>query len=459
MSNDSQAAAKRVYGPRLLDLFLVWQIISGFVLTADWRREHPGYSTWIRSDLSDQIGAEYDTIARAIRVGRGFSDPFREPTGPTAWMPPVLVYVTAGLYWLTEDDRSTVIAIIVILNAIVMGLTGYIVVSEARRLRMIWLGCVILVLGMCADFFELYQRTHDTWLVLLLLNLTWIGLTWYGHIWRSTASLVAWGVLGGVCALSSPIAGWTWAMATTVSWLQGTPSTWLREPLTTIGRNRRLWTAALVSVVVVTPWTIRNRVVLGKWMPIKSNGVYELWQSQVLDDDGVLDRTSAFQHPWGSPNEQRAEYVEQGEIEFVQKRWQPTWESMCDSPIGVLQRISNRWFAACVYYQPLIPEDERLVWPMRYKRLVFPLPMLFALIILLWRPRPLDLAIRNTFVIGGCYLLPYVLVSYYDRYAAPLITAKSLVLLYGMHTLRLRFAEWQAKKRPAGMVGDVSTST
>src|SRR3954454_25342760 len=34
------------------------------------------------------LGAEYFNVARALADGRGFSDPFGEPTGPTAWVSP-----------------------------------------------------------------------------------------------------------------------------------------------------------------------------------------------------------------------------------------------------------------------------------------------------------------------------------------------------------------------------------
>src|SRR6187399_1135408 len=43
------------------------------------------------------LGAEYFHVARALADGRGFSDPFGEATGPTAWMPPVFPMLLAAL--------------------------------------------------------------------------------------------------------------------------------------------------------------------------------------------------------------------------------------------------------------------------------------------------------------------------------------------------------------------------
>ena len=65
--------------------------------------------------------------------------------------------------------------------------------------------------------------------------------------------------------------------------------------------------AAICSVITIMPWTIRNYLAFGKWIPIKSNCAYEIWQSQCLDDDGVVDMRAFVLHPWLSAGEQRDE--------------------------------------------------------------------------------------------------------------------------------------------------------
>jgi hypothetical protein len=93
----------------------------------------------------------------------------------------------------------------------------------------------------------------------------------------------------------------------------------------TKARIKATVTAALVSILVVAPWTIRNRLVLKRWIPIKSNGMYELWQSQCLDQDGVLDSITLGQHPWGNDGEQRQQYARLGEIAFTTDTPFPSW--------------------------------------------------------------------------------------------------------------------------------------
>jgi hypothetical protein len=43
------------------------------------------------------LGAEYHCISDSLARGNGFSDPFTAATGPTAWMPPLLPVLMAGV--------------------------------------------------------------------------------------------------------------------------------------------------------------------------------------------------------------------------------------------------------------------------------------------------------------------------------------------------------------------------
>lgn len=155
----------------------------------------------------------------------------------------------------------------------------------------------------------------------------------------------------------------------------------------------------------------------------------------MLDDDGVLDSISAFQHPWGSRSEQRIRYLEVGELEFIAERRPAVVQSIRDDPAELVKRIANRWIAATLYYQPLVAADEQMTGRMQWLRPYFPIPFIGLLIVLFLRPRPLDPRIRYAIVIGVIYLAPYVLISYYDRYAAPAFVFKAIVVLYALDTL------------------------
>lgn len=235
---------------------------------ASWRLEHPGESTWFRPDMTDHLGAEHDSIANSIVAGRGFSDPFRAKTRPTAWMPPVLPYFTALLYVIAGGDRSIVVEIVVYINAVVVYFFSLVFIREAKRVHRAVLGYVILVIGLSANFFQLFQFTHDTWLLLLVFTLLFVGVQ---RVWTAPRSIVAalsWGLFGGLSALCSPVAGGVWAAVTTIRWISKPREAGSPESENLNRRMKMLLLSAITSMVVVAPWTIRNRLVMGKWTPL-----------------------------------------------------------------------------------------------------------------------------------------------------------------------------------------------
>ena len=204
---------------RVRDVVTVVGTVLAFLAVADWKYHDPQQLTWLRLDSNFHLGTEYDEIARAIRSGRGFSDPFKVESGPTAWMAPVLPYVLAGLYWVFGDNRETVVELVLLIKALVLVLTGLLVVREGRRIGRVWLA----YLGSHrrfrdAHFHQMFQRTHDIWLVLLVVDLTWMGIV---RLWvqpKGISAAVVWGWFGGLTALCSPIAGATWAVVTALRW-------------------------------------------------------------------------------------------------------------------------------------------------------------------------------------------------------------------------------------------------
>lgn len=415
-----------------LDFVIVAAIVLAFMWTAEWKGTHPMSLTWLRGDFTDHLGAEYDCIAKAIRSGRGFSDPFQEPTGPTAWMPPALPYLQAFVYWLCNDEREIVIAVMLRLQNVAVLLTGCIVVGQARKRKMVSLGFIIFISGCAANFFDLFQTIHDSGWLLLLVSILWLGLVYF---WKGAAASYPqaslWGCFGGLCALSSPVLGAVWATITSLrTWFDG-------GDLSAKRRWAILLIVASVSIIVVTPWTIRNRVVFGKWLPIKSNGMYEVWQSQCPDDDGVLDVFQISQHPWPNQGEQRHQYKDLGESAFIAEKGTIAIQSIASNPLEFSRRVANRWGAVCVYYFAAYTFDEKLGggWPIFFKRIVFPLPMLCLLVLLYLKSGPLEPEVFAAIAIWALGLLPYLLVSYVDRYATPVFGMKMLIVLYGFHAI------------------------
>lgn len=236
---------------------------------------------------------------------------------------------------------------------------------------------------------------------------------------------VVWGLFGGFCALCSPVVGGVWAVLTSIKLL---PHKTNLVPFAI---------AAVMSILVVAPWTIRNRMLLGAWVPIKSNGLYELWQSQCLDNEGVLDSRTLFDQPFSGYSTQRQRYQELGEIAFIDEKGAIAKKSIYGNPSEFATRIANRWAAACVYYTVMRSTDDQRGggWPIFWKRIVFPLPAISVFVILAMRRMPFEPKLWSAIAIWFFTLLPYILISYYDRYATPMIGMKMLIVIFGVNTL------------------------
>jgi hypothetical protein len=187
-------------------------------------------------------------------------------------------------------------------------------------------------------------------------------------------------------------------------------------------------------MIVVAPWVIRNKMLLGKWVPIKSNGMYELWQSQCLDEDGVVDLTTFVDHPWLSDGPQRKQYALVGETAFIAEKAALGIQAIQQAPWSFVERMLNRVAAATFYYVPFSEYDVRQGdgWPLFLKRLVFPVPLLSILVILAFRSVPIPIQISLAIGILCLSLLPYMMVSYYERYAMPLICMKMLIVVHAL---------------------------
>ncbi len=422
---------------RLINLLIAVLVVSCFLLLADWRHRNPGPSAWLEYDLNEHLGAEYDDIARAIRSGRGFSDPFREETGPTAWMPPVLPYFQAFLYWLSGDNRATVVELILSIEGIVIVFTGYLIVAEARLLGLWWLGCGIFIVALAVNFYDLFLITHDVWLNLAVANLIWLGLRkWPLTQGSSVLQSTIWGVLGGLSALCNPTLGAVWAVLTLHR---------MGSEIRTAAADRAMpWKrtlvpfvmATLVSMVVVSPWVVRNRLVLGKWIPVKSNATYEVWQSLCADDDGLVDGKLLAVHPWSSGGALRVRYRELGEVAFLDEKWPEVRAAFFHNPGDAMLRLLRRASAALLYYRPLRSSDEESrPWPVFLKRVVHPLPFLAWLVLVVPGRKQRSPAATIAVWMFAVWIVPYILVSYYDRYAAPMITLKVMLILHAISLL------------------------
>src|ERR1700677_3022905 len=76
-------------------------------------RHFPPFEPHTNLNMNDHLGGENWNVAQALVAGEGFSNPFHEKTGPTAWTPPIFPMILAALLWLCNGDRDAVMSVVV----------------------------------------------------------------------------------------------------------------------------------------------------------------------------------------------------------------------------------------------------------------------------------------------------------------------------------------------------------
>src|SRR5947209_3999081 len=83
--------------------------------SADYRF-FPPFKRHVNANANRDLACENFNIARSMLAGKGFAHPFVGQTGPTAWMPPILPSILAGLLWVCDGSRDAVVALVVFLQ-------------------------------------------------------------------------------------------------------------------------------------------------------------------------------------------------------------------------------------------------------------------------------------------------------------------------------------------------------
>ncbi len=379
------------------------------------------FATGNYSQEQQHLGAENFNIALAILDGRGFSDPFGEQTGSTAWMPPLYPFLlAAGL----AISGSKAIVSIGVLSATTLVLTacGTWLFRVARSLDTAVPPVVCPVLfavwvSLQANWY--FALTTDVWLLTALV--TSMSAALFAHVHSRRTSSLAWGLLGGLAASSSP--------TLMVAW--GLMGLWF---FATAASSRRSWVrAGLIAAMLAAPWGIRNTLLFGKFIPSKSNLAFEFYQANVFDEDGIYDEASMSHHPYNQLS-LRAEYASLGEVNFVKEKGDKFFDEALGEPVPYFRRVFNRLRAVTLEYHPgFVGEDRSPLYSV--KRFVHALPTWAVLCGLLFGARRHGRVIVAFLAFGGLALLPYVMVAFYMRYLIPL--APVLVLLVFCSTDRV----------------------
>lgn len=376
-----------------------------------------------------QFGWEMGRLARSIAEGHGFSSPTDLESGPSAWTAPVYPYILAGVFKIFGIYTHASAWVILTFNSVFAALTCWSIYRISERVFGVWVArgaawtwavFPYLIYWPVRVVWEVSLSTFLLSLALLLtLRMTeraqtrdwiWFGLLW-GLITLTNTALI---ILLPFCL--------AWLIWGDKHFNTGQDSAW--NPLSGAAIS------IIVLVLCVTPWTIRNYRVFGRFVFIRDNLPLELYEANNNASSGLWTRN---EHPGNDPEAMRR-FQELGEIRFMDEKKQELHEFIRKHPVELV------WFTAeRVWYFWAAPPQATIVagydlWIARHVEFLLAALFAFAGLALMFVRKNRYRWLLAPFLL--VYPLPYYLVNPFPKYKAPIEPVMLMLIVYVL---------WEAK--------------
>jgi hypothetical protein len=289
-------------------LALIVVVALGARVAFAWNQEHK-----MRADLVGLVPFLNETgnIAYSLAAGHGFSSPYWQETGPTAWLTPVYPALVAVIFKIFGIHTAHSFFAIVFLNILFSAATCVPLFYIGKRVGGLGVGSGVAWLWATFPNAVIipYEWVWDTSLTALLMA----TILWATLELAETQSIGAWcgyGLLWGFALMTNPSLGSVlpvllgWDVYRT--WQQG--SLQLSRPLLACG----------IAVLCCMPWTARNYLAFHRFIPLRSNFAFELW----LGNNEQFDVQSQIVPAADPERFEIRKYVHMGETAFMQDKWQ-----------------------------------------------------------------------------------------------------------------------------------------
>jgi len=293
----------------LLILSSVWFIAAAALTTRVtflWHQQHEiPHEILAQAPFDNEAG----NIALALSQGLGFSNLFRQPTGPTAWLTPVYPLLLSLIFRVCGPFTFAAFIAATFLNTLLSGAVTFPLYALSQKIasRGIAIATSWLWAFLPAGILMPTVWIWDTSLsVLLATTLIWATL----RISESAnpKSWLAYSVLWTLALLTNPSLGiaapflflWAAARAKAIAKLSA------RIPLLSF---------ALI-LLFCAPWTIRNFSQFRRAIPLRSNFAFELWigNNDIFDPHAIGGRQRITRY------EETRRYAQLGETAYLDEK-------------------------------------------------------------------------------------------------------------------------------------------
>jgi len=289
------------------------------------------------------FGWEMGCIGKALAQGRGFSDPFCVPSGPSAWEPPLypyliaVVFSTCGIY-----SRGSAWALLTI-NSLFASLTCipiYLIATKTWSVKVgRWATWTWALLP-----YTWYWSIHwiwDTTLSPFLLSCIFLFALELQE-WLGVRAWLLFGALWGVAALLNP------------SLLSFLPFSglwaWSRRRKRALQSLVGVVLASLVFGMIVSPWLVRNYRLFGRFVFVRDDFGQQLRLGNGSEAHG---RSMVYEQPNLNPVELER-FLAMGELRYGEDRGREAKTFVRENPVTFLVLSLKRFF----YYWASVPKPD-----------------------------------------------------------------------------------------------------
>ncbi len=297
---------------------------------------------------------EAGNIASALAQGRGFSDAFRKPTGPTAWLAPVYPSLLAAIFRIFGQFTFASFLAAALLNCIFSAAATVPLFLATRRIGGLAVAALAAWLwALCpAGVMLPSEWIWDTSLSAFLLTaILWATLELDDA--SQYLDWIAYGILWAIALLTNPSLGIL--LPFFLLWLS------LCRPNSAARSWKFPALATAIALICCAPWTIRNYIQFHRLIPLRSNLPFELWigNNDIFDEHAVggIQRITRF-------GEIRL-YTQLGESAFMDKKRLLAWQFIRTHPslearlIG--RRVTATWLGTESPWRDFLSVDSLLV--------------------------------------------------------------------------------------------------
>jgi 4-amino-4-deoxy-L-arabinose transferase-like glycosyltransferase len=395
----------------------------GYIVIGHTYRFHSNKQILATNEKDFDFGFEMGRIGRSVADGNGFSNPFNETTGPTAWEPPLYPFLIAGVFRVFGVYSRASAILLLSINSVFSALTCIPIFLIAKKCFdekvAVWTSWTWALLP--SVIFWCTRWVWETSLAALLLAV----IFWLTLEMEEKDALKPWlqfGLLWGVAALTNtallsflPVSGlWAWHRRARLG----------KRSL--IG----LFLAAAVFATCVTPWLVRNQRTFGEFVFIRSNFGAELRLGNGPGADGTW---MDYLHPTKNVFEMR-HYRDLGELAYVAERKSEAMAYIRED----YARFTGLSLKRLIYYWAGLPKASQNPFVAFLRNSLF----LASSVLAFWG---LGRALRNHkpgawlfFWLVLSYPLVYYFVFPHPRYRHPIEPELGILIVYVISEARVR---------------------